>query len=109
MNRFLALTIILEIWMLEESFLQYVDVLEIESTKTASERGEIAKIWIANYDESIFKIAKGEMQILKNLILYLDNGEEEILITEKNYKQYDYNKFYKIRTGKYDEELHEIF
>ena len=104
MQRYNALTIKLEPWMLKPEFLQYVDVLQIEATETAAQRGETPVIWVGNYDETIFQLAQGEMEILKNLRLWYDDVENqiEVRINEHNYKEYDSALYYKIRTGKYD-------
>jgi hypothetical protein len=105
-----ALTIRLEEWMLSAEFAQLIPIFEIETTESAASRGEVPRVWLNNYDESIFLVADGRpMDILDNLLLWFDdiNNRCEVRINEDNYKDYDSKLFYSIKTNKYnkDDEL----
>jgi len=103
MNRKQALEIHLEEWMLGSELMQLVEIYNIEATKEALLRGERPVIWLETYDEYIFRIADGRpMNIIANLLLWIDDGEKEIRINEHNYMDYYSDFFYKDRKGTYD-------
>ena len=107
MNRLNALCIKREQWMDEDYYSDIVEKYNIEATKGIEPRLGLPVIWLEKHDETIFQLAQGEMEILKNLRLWYDDVENqiEVRINEHNYKEYDSALYYKIRTGKYDVDL----
>jgi hypothetical protein len=66
-------------------------------------------LWLSTYPSNITTFI--DINIIANLVLWFDNGKEEVLITENNYKEYSFEdraKFYKDRLGIYDKTQDEL-
>jgi hypothetical protein len=108
MTRTSAVRIKTEDWMTVEDFSSIMKDYGIEYTVGVCPQLGYPVIWIKDFKAELFLLAKGDMQIETNLRLWLDDGTQEILINENNYKDYDCSKFYEVRTGKYDLETNEL-
>ena len=89
-------------WMSEQGFQSEISKYGIEWTVGIEPKWKFPVIWLSWHDEQIFYLAQGDMEILYGLHLWFDDGEQEVKITEKNYREYNPLEFYKDRTGKYD-------
>jgi len=108
MNRLIATRIKTESWMTEQEFGDIMDEYGIEFTVGKCPQLGYPVIWVKDFKAVLFSLAKGEMQIETNLRLWYDDGTQEILINENNYKEFDSSKFYSVRLGKYDTNLDEL-
>ena len=90
--------------MVEQEFQEYIERYGIEWTKEAAKHGKTPCVWLSWHNEEIFQLGH-ELEVIKGLKLWYDDGEQEVRINEHNYKEYNVNGFYVDRTAKYDIEI----
>jgi len=102
-----SITILFSDWMEQEDFvneaLKYGAEAAIE--KGCPQWNNQDVIWLDYYDAAIIDTMLSHdppAEILYNFRAWYDDGTQEVRITEKNYKQYDYKQFYYERSNKYD-------